>query len=130
MILQSSFTANLASLLTLKKLDPTFTDIHDVLATGQLVGYTNGSFVGDHLKRMGFPDNRIMAYNNPDEFAKALTAGTANGGVAAIFDEIPYINVFLSKYCSDYTMTGPVYKADGFGFVRTLLFSCSISFNH
>ena len=43
------------------------------------------------------------------------------GGVAAIFDEIPYIKLFLAKFCSMYTMVGPTYKTDGFGFVSISL---------
>nr|POF07338.1 glutamate receptor 2.2 [Quercus suber] len=33
-----------------------------------------------------------------------------------IFDEIPYIKFYLAKYCSRYTMVGPIYKTGGFGF--------------
>ncbi|KAL0323996.1 UNVERIFIED_CONTAM: Glutamate receptor 2.7 [Sesamum calycinum] len=40
-----------------------------------------------------------------------------NGGIAAAFDETPYIKMFLAKYCSEYTMVGPMYKTAGFGFV-------------
>ena len=121
LILQSSFTANLASLLTIQKLKPEFTDVHELLRSGQSVGYQEGSFISGHLTSMGFEESKIKKYENPDEYAEALSNGTSNGGVAAIFDEIPYINVFLSKYCSDYTMAGPVFKADGFGFVSSFL---------
>ncbi|PON42717.1 hypothetical protein PanWU01x14_279510 [Parasponia andersonii] len=38
------------------------------------------------------------------------------GGVDAIFDEIPFIRLFLAKYCSKYTMFGPTYKSNGLGF--------------
>ena len=41
----------------------------------------------------------------------------SSGQVAAVFDEIPYLRLFLSQYCDGYTMFGPVYKTDGFGFV-------------
>ena len=121
LILQSSFTANLASLLTIQKLKPEFTDVGELLRGGQNVGYQEGSFIYGHLRSMGFEEKRIKNYTNPEDYAKALSLGTINGGVAAIFDEIPYINVFLSKYCSDYTMAGPVFKANGFGFVSSPL---------
>ncbi|KAL1552579.1 hypothetical protein AAHA92_13360 [Salvia divinorum] len=42
--------------------------------------------------------------------------GSANGGISAAFDEIPYVKLFLVKYCSKYIMVGPTYKTDGFGF--------------
>ncbi|CAA7409136.1 unnamed protein product [Spirodela intermedia] len=118
LILQSSFTANLASLLTIQKLEPAFTDVQELLNGGHNVGYQEGSFVYNHLKEhLHFDETRIKKYENPDQYAEALSKGTYNGGVSAIFDEVPYIKVFLSKYCSNYTMAGPVYKADGFGFV-------------
>ncbi|XP_078150485.1 glutamate receptor 2.5-like [Carex rostrata] len=51
-----------------------------------------------------------------EEFAGALDKGSANGGVAAIVDEIPYIKLFLAKNCKSYTMVGSIYKTAGFGF--------------
>lgn len=117
LILQSSFTANLASLLTIQKLEPAFTDVQELLKSGHNVGYQEGSFIYNHLLDLGFDQDRIKSFENPDQYAEALSNGTHNGGVAAIFDEVPYIKVFLSQYCSDYTMAGPIYKADGFGFV-------------
>ncbi|KAJ7958445.1 Glutamate receptor [Quillaja saponaria] len=42
--------------------------------------------------------------------------GSENGGIAAAFDEIPYMRLFLGTYCSKYTMVEPTYKTDGFGF--------------
>eukprot|EP01018_Ginkgo_biloba_P014868 Gb_16129 [translate_table: standard] len=53
------------------------------------------------------PDKKrkLKALSTLQYFARALS----NGSVAAIFDEIPYIRVFLSKQCG-YTMVGPTYK--------------------
>ncbi|RVW14280.1 Glutamate receptor 2.2 [Vitis vinifera] len=42
---------------------------------------------------------------------------SANGGIAAAFDEIPYMKLFIAQHCSKYTMVQPTYKYDGFGFV-------------
>ena len=63
----------------------------------------------------------MKPYRTPEEYDEALSNGTHNGGVAAIFDEIPYIKLFLSKYGSRYAMVGPIYKTDGFGFVSIYL---------
>uniref|UniRef100_A0A2N9IK22 Glutamate receptor n=1 Tax=Fagus sylvatica TaxID=28930 RepID=A0A2N9IK22_FAGSY len=63
-----------------------------------------------------FDESKLKPYETPEEYHEALLNGTHNGGVAAIFDEIPYIKFFLAKYCSRYTMVGPTYKTDGFGF--------------
>lgn len=117
LILQASFTANLASLLTVQKLEPAFNDIQEIRASGHRVGYQEGSFVVEHLKSLQFDDSKIQSYQTPEQYAEALSKGSHNGGVAAIVDEIPYIRVFLRKYCSDYMMAGPIYKTNGFGFV-------------
>ncbi|KAI3895413.1 hypothetical protein MKX03_036147 [Papaver bracteatum] len=62
------------------------------------------------------------AYYNEQEYAEALSKGSQKGGVAAIFDEIPYLRLFLSKYCDRYAMTGPIYNTNGFGFVSSRYF--------
>ncbi|KAJ4958128.1 hypothetical protein NE237_025239 [Protea cynaroides] len=117
LILTSSYTASLTSMLTVQQLGPTVTDVQELLKNGENVGYQDGSFVFDLLKQMNFDDSKLKAYNSEDALDEGLSKGTANGGFAAAFDEIPYLNLFLSKYCSKYTMVGPTYKTDGFGFV-------------
>ncbi|KAJ4745076.1 glutamate receptor 2.2 [Rhynchospora pubera] len=77
--------------------------------------YPRGSFVEGLLQELKFDKSRMRAYQ-PDEFAEALDKGSANGGVAAIVHEIPYIKLFLAKNCKSYTMVGPIYKTAGFGF--------------
>ncbi|KAI5414886.1 hypothetical protein KIW84_040373 [Lathyrus oleraceus] len=46
--------------------------------------------------------------------------GSENGGVTAIFGEVPYLNVFIQKVKSNYVITGPTYRTGGFGFVFPL----------
>ncbi|KAL5973940.1 hypothetical protein ACLOJK_030599 [Asimina triloba] len=96
--------------------DPTITDVSDLISNGDFVGYQRGSFMPGILKRLKFDDSKLKVYNSPEEYADALSRGSANGGVSAIFDEIPYIRLFLGKYCGQYMMVGPTYKTDGFGF--------------
>ncbi|KAJ3704819.1 hypothetical protein LUZ61_008524 [Rhynchospora tenuis] len=67
------------------------------------------------VPELKFDKSRMKAYQ-PEEFSAALDKGSANGGVAAIVHEIPYIKLFLSKNCKSYTMVGPIYKTAGFGF--------------
>ena len=116
-VITSSYTANLSSLLTVQQLQPTVTDVHELLKNGEYVGYRNGSYVGDLLQQLGFEKRKIRAYNNPDDFADALSKGSKNGGIAAVIHEVPYIKIFLAKNCKGYTMVGPIYKSEGFGFV-------------
>ena len=46
------------------------------------------------------------------------------GGVAATFDEIPFVKLFLAKYCFKYTAVQPRFKFDGFGLVISLTYKC------
>nr|XP_029118701.1 glutamate receptor 2.7 [Elaeis guineensis] len=113
LILQQSYTASLTSMLTMQQLEPTVTDLDELIRNGNYVGYLNDSFMPGLLRRLNFNESRIIAYNSPKEYHDAMS----NGTVAAIVDEIPYIKVFLSMYCNKYAMVGRTYKTDGFGFV-------------
>ncbi|MQM16533.1 hypothetical protein Taro_049491 [Colocasia esculenta] len=118
LILTSSYTASLSSMLTIQQLRPTVTELSDLVRSGDHhVGHLNGSFVRGLLQGLGFKESKLKAYTSPEEYADALDKGSANGGVSAIFDELPYIKVLLSKYCGKYIMVGRTYKTDGFGFV-------------
>ncbi|KAL6911999.1 hypothetical protein ACP4OV_000804 [Aristida adscensionis] len=116
LILTSSYTASLTSMLTVQKLNPVVTEMNDLITSGDYVGYQEGSYVADELVKMNFTRSKLRSYKSPKEYADALSKGSANGGVAAVFDELPYLKVFLSEYCEGYTMAGPVYKGIGFGF--------------
>ncbi|KAM3762373.1 hypothetical protein ACB098_01G340000 [Castanea mollissima] len=117
LILTQSYTASLTSILTVQRLQPTFVDVKEIKNNGYFVGYLHHSFVEEFLiKQLDFHKSQLKPYLTYEEFPEALSKGTHNGGVAAIFDEIPYIKLFLAKYCSRYTMVGPTYKTDGFGF--------------
>jgi glutamate receptor, ionotropic, plant len=118
LILTSSYTASLTSMLTVQKLQPTVTDIRELHRRDNFIGYQEGSFIKDSLQiQLGFDRTKTRSYRTAEQYAEALSKGSANGGVAAVFDEIPYLNLFLSQYSDGYTMVGPVYKTDGFGFV-------------
>ncbi|KAJ1281373.1 hypothetical protein BS78_04G301500 [Paspalum vaginatum] len=117
LILTSSYTASLTSMLTVQKLQPAVTDVREIQRMGYRIGYQEGSFIEASLQKMGFDKAKMKSYSTAAEYADALAKGPANGGVAAVFDEIPYLKLFLSRYCNGYTMFGPVYKTDGFGFV-------------
>lgn len=119
LILTSSYTASLTSMLTVEKLLPRVTDVRELQRRGDYIGYQEGSFLKSSLLEMGFGEDRMRQYNSEEQYADALSRGSANGGVEAVFDEIPYLKLFLSQYCDGYTMVGPIYKTDGFGFVST-----------
>ncbi|KAJ6295288.1 hypothetical protein OIU78_023330 [Salix suchowensis] len=84
---------------------------------GEYVGYLSGSFVIGILLGLGFDKSKLRVYNSPEECHELFSKGSGNGGIAAAFDEVPYTKLFLSKYCSQYTMIDPTFQTAGFGFV-------------
>uniref|UniRef100_A0A803NG76 Ionotropic glutamate receptor C-terminal domain-containing protein n=1 Tax=Cannabis sativa TaxID=3483 RepID=A0A803NG76_CANSA len=115
-ILTQSYTASLTSLLTVQQLQPTISDINQLLKSGQRVGYLGNSFVYGLLRQTGFPASQIVAFDSAEECDQFLTMGNAKGGVAAVVEETPNMKPFLAQYCNKYTMIGPIFKTDGFGF--------------
>ncbi|XXG71031.1 hypothetical protein AAC387_Pa07g0375 [Persea americana] len=116
-LIVTSYNANLTAMLTVEKLQPAITDMNSLIRNGDYVGYPNASFLLEHLKHMGFSEDKLRPYATVDEYADALSRGSSNNGVSAIVDEIPYIKIFLKKYCDKYTMAGQTSRTGGFGFV-------------
>ena len=126
LILSQSYTANLASILTVRRMQPAVIDVNEILRKNLYVGHLNTSFVKDFLiKNLNFKEHMLKGYKTPEEYREALLKGTRNGGVDAVIDELPYLKIFLAKYCSNFQIVGPTYQTAGFGFVSlSLLFSC------
>ncbi|KAM1012682.1 hypothetical protein ACFX2C_042905 [Malus domestica] len=92
-----SYTANLASLLTVQQLQPTVTDVKDLVKNGVHVGYMNGSFVYELLKEIGFEESKLKAVNSMEESDEALSKGSGKGGIAAVIDETPNMKLFVAN---------------------------------
>ncbi|KAF6149060.1 hypothetical protein GIB67_018638 [Kingdonia uniflora] len=103
-------------MLTVQQLQPNVTDIKYSIKNQKYVGYQEGSFVKGLLERLKFNDSFLKLYNL-DDLEKYLLKGRRNGSITASFDEISYMDLFLTIYCAKYTKVGPTYKTDGFGFV-------------
>ncbi|CAL5337318.1 unnamed protein product [Camellia sinensis] len=101
LILTQSYTASLSSMLTVHRLEPSITDVQQLIKKGHPVGYPNASFVGVKGYHTVYGD---------------LNAAFSNKSIVAAFDEIPYLKPFIGRHCSNYTMVPPTYKTGGFGF--------------
>ncbi|XP_047977962.1 glutamate receptor 2.8-like [Salvia hispanica] len=109
-ILMQSYTANLSAILTIDQLKFAFSDNYHV-------GCQDGSFMKKYLiDHLHISASRLKAYASAEEYHEAMKLGSENGGIDAIFDEIPYMKLFLNKYDNKYTMAGPTYRMGGFGF--------------
>ncbi|XP_060673093.1 glutamate receptor 2.8-like [Ziziphus jujuba] len=100
-IVTQSYTASLASMLTVQRMQPSFVNV-------------------DELRMKDCYESRLRPYASQEEYHQALSKGSKNGGVEAMFHEIPYAKLFLAKYYSRYTTVGTTYKSDGFGFAFPL----------
>ncbi|XWS54158.1 hypothetical protein CRYUN_Cryun10bG0065300 [Craigia yunnanensis] len=117
LILTQSYTASLASMLTVQRLQPTVVDVNVLKKKGDFVGYETGSFVKDLLvKQLYFDESKLKDYGTAEEFDEALSKGSQNGGVDAIFGAQHCVELFLAKYCDKYMTAGPTYKTTGLGF--------------
>ncbi|KAL4600885.1 hypothetical protein ACB092_11G232400 [Castanea dentata] len=107
LILTQSYTASLTSLLTVQQLQPTVTDVNQLIKNGEYVGYPQGSFVLGILEEMNFDPAKLRTYKSIEEWDELLSKGSANGGIAAAFDDVPCTKILLSQHCSKYAMVFP-----------------------
>ncbi|KAL2232770.1 UNVERIFIED_CONTAM: Glutamate receptor 2.5 [Sesamum indicum] len=109
-ILMQSYTANLSAILTVDQLKFAFSDNY-------YIGCQEGSFMKEFLiEQLHISASRLRTYSSAEDYHNAMSLGSKNGGIDAIFDEIPYMKLFLNKYDSQYKMVGPTYRTGGFSF--------------
>ncbi|XP_019194673.1 PREDICTED: glutamate receptor 3.2-like [Ipomoea nil] len=113
LILTSSYTASLTSILTVQQLSSSIRGLESLAASGDRIGFQVGSFAESYLREeINIAKSRLVALGSPEEYADALQ----NGTVAAVIDERPYIDVFLSKYCGLFQIVGQDFTRSGWGF--------------
>ncbi|KAM3317241.1 hypothetical protein ACQJBY_035083 [Aegilops geniculata] len=116
LIIQSSYTASLTSILTVQQLDTSIKGIDDLKNSDAPVGFQVGSFAQDYMvNELNISRSRLRALGSPKEYAKALELGPKKGGVMAIVDERPYVELFLSTYCK-IAVAGSDFTSRGWGF--------------
>lgn len=93
----------------------------DLVASNLPIGYQVGSFAYDYLTQSLFvPRSRLVELDSPEDYEKALRLGPKGGGVAAIVDELPYLELFLSK-TKEFGIIGQPFTRSGWGFVSIYL---------
>ncbi|XP_042507611.1 glutamate receptor 3.2-like [Macadamia integrifolia] len=112
LIINSSYTASLTSILTVQRLSSPVKGIESLITSTEPIGFQVGSFAENYLnEELNIPKSRLIALGSPEAYATALERGT----VAAIVDERPYIDVFLSSYCK-FSVVGQEFTKSGWGF--------------
>lgn len=122
LIINSSYTASLTSLLTVQRLSSPIKGIATLKASNEPIGYQVGSFAEHYLiEEIGIPSSRLVALGSPEAYATALKNGPKKGGVAAVVDEQPYVELFLSSQCK-FRIVGQEFTKSGWGFVSIYFF--------
>lgn len=117
MVVTSSYTASLTSILTVQQLSSPINGIDSLIASNLPIGYQVGSFAYNYLiENLSVQRSRLISLASPEEYASALLKGPFDGGVAAIIDELPYVELFLSKH-SGFGIIGQSFTRSGWGFV-------------
>lgn len=116
LIIQSSYTASLTSILTVRQLFSPITGIQGLTVTNDPIGIQVGSFTENYLvQELGIKKSRIKVLSDAMEYTRALELGPNNGGVAAVIDERPYLELFLSAHCQ-FSAVGSDFTKSGWGF--------------
>uniref|UniRef100_A0A0D9VBD2 Glutamate receptor n=1 Tax=Leersia perrieri TaxID=77586 RepID=A0A0D9VBD2_9ORYZ len=68
-----------------------------------------------NILELNISRSRLRALGSPEEYAKALKSGPKRGGVMAIVDERPYVELFLSTNCK-IAVAGSDFTSRGWGF--------------
>lgn len=117
LIINSSYTASLTSILTVQQLSSPIKGIETLMKTDAPIGYQEGSFARNYLiEELGIDEKRLVPLVMPEDYVKALKDGPRGGGVAAVVDERPYIELFLSSRC-EFSIVGQEFTKNGWGFV-------------
>lgn len=117
LIINSSYTASLTSILTVQHLSSSIKGIDSLITSNLPIGYQVGSFTEHYLiQELGITKSRLVPLGSPEEFATALQRGPNNGGVAALVEERPYVDLFLSSNCK-FRIVGEEFTKSGWGFV-------------
>ncbi|WVZ78177.1 hypothetical protein U9M48_025929 [Paspalum notatum var. saurae] len=116
LIIQSSYTASLTSILTVQQLDTSIRGLDDLKNSDYPIGFQVGSFAEEYMvKELNISKSRLKALGSPDEYAENIKLGPKKGGVMAIVDERPYVELFLSTNCK-IAVAGSDFTSRGWGF--------------
>ncbi|KDP25838.1 hypothetical protein JCGZ_22868 [Jatropha curcas] len=117
LIINSSYTASLTSILTVQQLTSRIEGIDSLISSTEPIGIQDGSFAWNYLvDELNIAESRLVKLKNQDEYFIALQRGPKGGGVAAIVDELPYIEVFLSNTNCVFRTVGQEFTKSGWGF--------------
>lgn len=107
-------------MLTVQQLSSQIEGIDSLISSNVPIGIQDGSFAYNYLiNELNIAESRIRILKTQDDYVKALHKGPKGGGVAAIVDELPYIELFLANINCEFRTVGREFTRSGWGFVST-----------
>ncbi|CAI9759981.1 unnamed protein product [Fraxinus pennsylvanica] len=118
LIINSSYTASLTSILTVQQLSSKVQGIDSLVSSTDPIGIQDGSFAYNYLiDELNVAESRLRIMKSQNDYISALQKGPSGGGVAAIVDERPYVELFLSNTKCKFRIVGMEFTKSGWGFV-------------
>ncbi|XP_010457602.1 PREDICTED: glutamate receptor 3.4-like isoform X1 [Camelina sativa] len=117
LIINSSYTASLTSILTVRQLTSRIEGIDSLVTSNEPIGVQDGTFARNYMvNELNIAPSRIVPLKDEEQYLSALQRGPRNGGVAAIVDELPYIEVLLTNSNCKFRTVGQEFTRTGWGF--------------
>lgn len=117
LIINSSYTASLTSILTVRQLSSQIEGIDSLISSTQPIGIQDGSFARKYLvDDLNIAESRIVTLKNMEDYIDALQRGPEAGGVVAVVDELPYIEFLMSSTQCKFRTVGQEFTKSGWGF--------------
>ncbi|MCO5597372.1 hypothetical protein L7F22_051448, partial [Adiantum nelumboides] len=116
LIIHCTYTANLTSIFTVEQLAPAIQGLESLIQSNLPIGYQTGSYVREYLLSLLVSSARLKPLGSCNMYEKALELGPNRGGVGAIVDELPYVQLFQQSNCKHYIIAGQEFTKSGWGF--------------
>ncbi|KAK1381009.1 PBPe domain-containing protein [Heracleum sosnowskyi] len=95
MVITSSYTISLTSILTVQQLPSSTTGVESLIASNLPIQV--GSFAYNYVTNsLSISPSRLVCLDTTD-YERSMWQGPKDGGVAAIVDELAYVELFMSK---------------------------------
>ncbi|KAI3675261.1 hypothetical protein L1987_84849 [Smallanthus sonchifolius] len=117
LIINSSYTASLTSILTVQQLTSGIEGIDGIISSNEPIGIQDGSFAYNYLvQELNIAQSRIRYLKDQTDYINSLRLGPKRGGVAAIVDELPYVELFMTYTNCEFRIVGREFTKSGWGF--------------
>nr|7LZ0_A Chain A, Glutamate receptor 3.4 [Arabidopsis thaliana]7LZ0_B Chain B, Glutamate receptor 3.4 [Arabidopsis thaliana]7LZ0_C Chain C, Glutamate receptor 3.4 [Arabidopsis thaliana]7LZ1_A Chain A, Glutamate receptor 3.4 [Arabidopsis thaliana]7LZ1_B Chain B, Glutamate receptor 3.4 [Arabidopsis thaliana]7LZ1_C Chain C, Glutamate receptor 3.4 [Arabidopsis thaliana]7LZ2_A Chain A, Glutamate receptor 3.4 [Arabidopsis thaliana]7LZ2_B Chain B, Glutamate receptor 3.4 [Arabidopsis thaliana]7LZ2_C Chai len=95
----------------------TIEGIDSLVTSNEPIGVQDGTFARNYLiNELNILPSRIVPLKDEEQYLSALQRGPNAGGVAAIVDELPYIEVLLTNSNCKFRTVGQEFTRTGWGF--------------